>query len=557
VSVERLPDQPFPGTADWLVVNTRTIRVLVLQCCVAIVLLCSSSPAAAQAVLSCDSRTDIVREKLPRLAAYQPDPSQLAALKKAGHRRFGPFDRATYGFSSVDIYLRSLGASEDSFYGHYGPVEIVVRLGSRTPRWFKVVPSGDEYADKRMLFAHKDISADPETVQPATDDPRVPLFVVRLGEDTGRGSAEWQHVIDFRPKRRRLPVAMQCYSLENQGACGTWDAQYGGTSTTVSCAWEPKLGDFRCAMTEQLLTPWGGRTSQIEQTLIDTGRLPPRSLDGVLQRLAKAGPGEIDAALAAVSEFTGPARLVMQRPTPDGGTWMLVGVGGRASFFDARFTVIRVQNGQPTVHDAIELPLGPDYWLNGSDSTHAASALRGRVTPSALAMQGSIVFEQPDLIVAQVHVREGEDSPTGSSAGQAIYWVGISLSSSGLIASSLRLATDTSEYFRCAQTATPPNALAWTVKPAGTFTAEVEIEPPHEVDLFTGEPLADGEGHLELGAPACATTAVVTWRDGFAVSHQDAPSACRENIPARFVLIDDRGRIQLAARPGATGLERN
>jgi hypothetical protein len=545
-------------------VETRGIRILMFQCCVVgVALLCGASTAAAQAaaqpaVLSCDSQAEIVRERLPRLAAYQPGALQLAALKKAWHRRFGPFNRATYGFSSVDFYLRSPNPSED-FDGEYGPAEIVVRLGSRTPRWFKVVPSGDKYADERMLFAPKDIGADSESeaVRLATNDPRLPLFIVHLGEAGFRGSVEWQHVIDLRPNRRRMPVAIECTTLENQGACGTWDAQYRDTSTNVSCAWEPKLGDFRCAMTVRLQTPWGGRTSHIEQTLIDTGRLPLRSLDGVLQRLAKAGPGDIDAALAAVSEFTGPARLVMQRPTPDGGKWMLVGVAGRASFFDARFTVIRVQNGQPTVHDAIELPLGPDYWLNGSDSTHPAIALRGRVTPSALAMQGAIVFEQPDLIVAQVHVREGEDSPTGSSTGQAIYWVGISLSSSGPIVSSLRLATDTSEYFRCAQTATPPNAVAWTVKPAGTFTAEVEIEPPHEVDLFTGEPPADGEGHLELGAPACATTAVVTWRDGFAVSHQDAPSTCRENIPARFVKIDDRGRIQLTAKPGATGLERN
>jgi hypothetical protein len=541
-------------SADWLVVDTRVIRVLLLKCCVAAALLCGSTTAAAQAVLSCDSRTDIVREGLPRLAAYRPGPSQLAALKKARHRRFGPFDRARYGFSSVEIYFKSLGTSEDS---EYGPVEIVVRLGSVTPRWFKVVPSADQYADERMLFGHKDIGADPETVQLATNDPRVPLFVVRLGEDGFRGSSEWRHIIDLRPKRRRLPVAMQCYMLENQGACGTWDAQFHDRHTNASCAWEPALGDFRCAVTEQLQTTWGERTSHIEQTLIDTGRLQPRSLDGVLQRLAKAGPGDIDAALAAVSEFTGPARLVMQRPTPDGGKWMLLGVGGRASIFDARFTVIRVHNGQPTVHDVIESPLGPDYWLNGSDSTHPVSALRGRVTPSALAMQGSIVFEQPDLIVAQVHVREGEDSPTGYSTGQAIYWVGISLSSSGLIASSLRLATDTSEYFRCAQTATPPNALAWTVKRAGTFTAEVEIEPPHEVDLFSGEPPVNGGGHIELGAPACATTAVVTWRDGFKVSHQDAPATCRDNSPARFVRIDAHGRIQLAAKPGATGLERD
>jgi hypothetical protein len=84
------------------------------QCCLA--LLCGSS-AAAQAVLSCDSRTDIVREGLPRLAAYQSGPAQLAALKKAPYRRFGPFDRATYGFTSLDIYLRSLRTSEDSMFG--------------------------------------------------------------------------------------------------------------------------------------------------------------------------------------------------------------------------------------------------------------------------------------------------------------------------------------------------------------------------------------------------------------------------------------------------------
>src|SRR5688572_19438422 len=87
--------------ADWLVVERRVIRrILMFQCgVVAAALLCGASTAAAQAVLSCDSQAEIVREGLPRLAAYQPGASQLAALKKAWHRRFGPFDRATYGFS--------------------------------------------------------------------------------------------------------------------------------------------------------------------------------------------------------------------------------------------------------------------------------------------------------------------------------------------------------------------------------------------------------------------------------------------------------------------------
>lgn len=140
-------------------------------------------------------------------------------------------------------------------------------------------------------------------------------------------------------------------------------------------------------MTEQLQTTWGERTSHIEQTLLDKARLPPRSLDGVLQRLATAGPGEIDAALAAVAEFTGPTRLVMEKPTPDGGKWMLVGLGGRSSIFDARFAVIRVQKGQPVVHDVIEVPLGPEDWLNDTDNEASATMLRGRVTPSALAMR--------------------------------------------------------------------------------------------------------------------------------------------------------------------------
>jgi hypothetical protein len=249
---------------------------------------------------------------------------------------------------------------------------------------------------------------------------------------------------------------------------------------------------------------------------------------------------------------------------PDGGKWMLIGVGGRSSVFDARFTVIRVRKGEPapTVHDVIETLLGPDYWLKGSDGEgdierkRPLSTLRGRVMPSALAMQGEIVFEQPDLIVAQVLVREGEDTPASSGDGQAIYWVGIGVSPSGLTASSLRLATDTSEYFSCTHSATPPNAVSWTLKPSDTFAAELEIEPPHEVDFFDGEPTAKGEERLALGAPACATTASVTWSDGFKLSHHAAPSSCRDNSPPSFVRIDAHGRIQLAARPVAVG-ERN
>jgi hypothetical protein len=207
-----------------MIVHLRLMRVLVLHCFLG--LLCGSS-AAAQSVLSCDARTEIVREGLPRLAPYHPGASRVAALKKGPHWRFGPFDRAAFGFESVDMYLRFLGPSEHSFGGDYGPVEIVIRLDAEKPRWFKVVPGGDAgNSDERMLYGIENIGDDRDTVQLATNDPRVPVFVVRLGEDTGRGSVSWQHVIDLRPHHRRVPVAIQCYTLEAQGACGTWDAMY-------------------------------------------------------------------------------------------------------------------------------------------------------------------------------------------------------------------------------------------------------------------------------------------------------------------------------------------
>lgn len=526
--------------------------MLALQCCLALL----SGAAAAQDVLSCDSGMEIARERLPRLAAHQPGPSQLAALKKARHRRFGPFDRATNGFTSVDIYLRVPRTSPDSIDGEYGPAEIVVRLGSPTPRWFKVVPSVDQYADERMLFAHASIGADdsePDAVRLATADPRVPIFVVQLGQDTGRGRMEWQHVLDLRPKRRRLPVAIHCVVLENQGTCGAWDAQYRGTSASGSCTWEPALGDFRCKLTEQVGVTWGERSAHIEQTLIDKGGLPPRSLDDVLQRLAAATPETLEAALAEVAQFTGPARLVLQRPLPDGGKWMLVGVGGRASIFDARFAVIRVEHGKAKAYDVIDVPLGPDSWLADRERSHPVSMLGGRVMAPALAMQGTIVFERPDLVVTQVHVREGEERPNGSTVGQAIYWVGVSVASSGPTASSLRLATDTYEYFNCTAAATPPNVLAWTMTPGDAFAAGLDIEPAHGVDLFSGEPGADADDSTGLESSACATKASVTWRDGFKVAHRDAPRSCGDDVPARFVRIDANGRIQLADRPGTAG----
>jgi hypothetical protein len=197
----------------------------------------------------------------------------------------------------------------------------------------------------------------------------------------------------------------------------------------------------------------------------------------------------------------------------------------------------------------IDVPLGPPYWAERPEGEDPSVTLRGRVMPPALAMQCAIVFEQADLVVAQVLVREGEETPGGSSVGQAVYWVGMSLSSSGLTASSLRLATDTVDYFACAKAATPPNVVAWTIKPGDTFAAEVEIEPPHQIEFFSGDPITDAEKRLALNAPACATAAVVTWRNGFDIAHRDEPETCPDSLPARFVQIDDRGHIQLVARP--------
>ena len=91
------------------------------------------------------------------------------------------------------------------------------------------------------------------------------------------------------------------------------------------------------------------------------------------------------------------------------------------------------------------------------------------------------------------------------------------------------------------------------------FAAEIEIEPPHEVEFFTGDPLAtaaNADARLDLEAPACATAAVVTWRNGFEITHHDAPPTCRDNVPARFVQIDNRGQIQIVDRPITGGRTR-
>ena len=215
---------------DRMIVHIRLMRLLVLQCCLALLW---GSPAAAQSLLSCDLQAEIVRVGLPRLAPYHPESSRVAALKKGPHWRFGPFDRAAFGFASVDIYLTSHGPNDDSLddddsLKDDGPVEIVVRLGAEAPRWFKVVPAdGTRSSDEGILYGPKDIGDDRD-VGAARHQQSARAAVRRAPWGSHRSKRRRQLAAcdRIRPGRRRVPAAIHCYSLGNQGMCGRWDEMY-------------------------------------------------------------------------------------------------------------------------------------------------------------------------------------------------------------------------------------------------------------------------------------------------------------------------------------------
>jgi hypothetical protein len=118
-----------------------------------------------------------------------------------------------------------------------------------------------------------------------------------------------------------------------------------------------------------------------------------------------------------------------------------------------------------------------------------------------------------------------------------------------VIASAIRLATNTAEYTGCTEARTQPNAAAIRVLSDQPFAAELEIEPPHRTDIVNWAEGPMIRGDEEGEQPECPVRARVTWTaTGFEVRHPEDPPPCAKTR-ALLVRIDDEGEIRTIDAP--------
>jgi hypothetical protein len=498
---------------------------------------------------ACEARASLSAPSGARLVAHHPAADQQRRLAAAEPRRFGPFDRAAYGFEWVLFYVDVAGPGED--WGRFEPADVLLRFeGPRSP-WFRI--AGLETSGPQLIVCRAS-DAEHGAVRRATPDSTLPLFVVEATTEDTRSDVTLQYLIDLRPGRPRVPALLECVEMIAWGACGVWDASYASVSGPIACSWQGDDADFRCQETQGIEAPWGGRSAVREFMLLS----PPEAeavrearvsseLAG-LARACAAGPSarrDVDA--------IGPVHCVTVLARVGGGSLVLLGAAGSSSSFGARFFLGTVaKDGSAQVRLVIERDLSPSFWRLGEFDGRPL-AVPGTPQPGELSFRAwPLASVERGPTILRVRVRESIP-PSGVTPvpAEAVYWVGTEDRGNEVIAGALRLATNTAEYTRCAGARTAPNAVSVRIASGQPFAADLEVEPPHPVDLFS-------EGIVFVGAadpadsppPECPVRTRVTWNEGFEVSEPAEPAACPAAEP-RLVRIDEDGGILASAGPRA------
>lgn len=236
---------------------------------------------------------------------------------------------------------------------------------------------------------------------------------------------------------------------------------------------------------------------------------------------------------------------------PAGVRLVLLGAAGGSSSFGARFLLgVVAKDGSVRVSPVNESELSPPFWTL-SEFDGAPVPVAGTVDPGDLSFRAvTLVSPERGPTILRIRVREGTpSSDTPREPPEAVYWVGIEDGGAEVVASVLRLATNTAEYTRCAGARTAPNAVSARVVSEQPFVADLEVEPPHLVDLFAeGVVFVDTADGADSPPPECPVKMRVTWNAGFEVSEPEGPSPCPGAQP-RLVRIDEDGEIRAIQKP--------
>ena len=378
----------------------------------------------------------------------------------------------------------------------------------------------------------------PDSIRLATPS-RVPLFAVGLDHyDTLSTSADI-FLVDLRRNRKRLPLSFTCVDDLIAGSCGAYDTPYQSPQVTLDCQWRDSAREFHCRVEERAEATWGARVSTADLPLsgqpdpgVAVGKESTEQVERLARRtVSKQGPSFVDTGQWGI------VHAIDVVPAESGGSLVLLGAAGLSSRFGARFLVVKLDRDLgATLYSVTDVPIRPAYWQHVYDNDLTEIIIGGRPSRSNLSFAVQRLESSRDLkALVRVRVRDGD--------ANAVYLIGLNEQAGTFAASAMRLATDTSEYFRCVRAVTPSNVFDVRRIPGGPFRAELDVEPPHEVAFEDDSPMMDSDHAIEVDAPGCPTTMTVRWDRGFRLQEPEAQPECPEPSKSRFVEIHDDGTI--------------
>ncbi len=422
------------------------------------------------------------------------------AQASAHHVIYGEIDSAKYRINKIEFYIRQ-NRPKDNL--PYAPLDIYVKVtASQKVLWWKVVSARENTPDFTASFLTAEVPNDeesptqsPVSVLPATGDRTIPIFDLQwTRQETGVwvNSNETHLMLDLRSAQPYAVADLACNSLTAFGACGVYDAQ-AQENNKYECDWTAADNDFRCQA-----TTWNrilGRREVKSWFQLLSGKeiafaTPPGS-PATLQQFAEVAERDPSWRTRQV-ELPGLGKTsdVLRLSAAGSRTIHIFGSYGGKAPFSTQFFFVILSKDAPVLG---YIPALSFFGSDGEDKVRRRELEFERgvaerqalpVPPSQietgtnLTFQVKVLFTAPPTRIYQVSATEDDGRSVNRS--HAVYWLAIDEKPPGQTIFGLaKLASDVPGYTGCGRYASEDSAAAISVVKGMTFTAVIDVEPPH------------------------------------------------------------------------------
>ena len=377
------------------------------------------------------------------------------------------------------------------------------------------------------------------TLQPATPDAHLPIFVLRYsyhqtGANAG-GTMDNNLLLDLRSATPNVTAAMQCIDWEGGGVCtapDTGNYQY----DSLKCSWEQAVDDFHC----QMSSPFGG-TYTARNSLSDffllSGKPAPakwqnpdsaRDLKSLVAGFQQNQP--LDFSIHVVDGLGPTTMLAELRDLLPNTRVYVFGSPGAGDTLNAHLSLAIVRNDGRI--DTRTIP----KWTLGDDAADEGTAPEGFTPVNENDRYGiGLLQQRPGFKAIYVVLN---DANNDRSSAHVLYWIGLERANDDVISSAVRVASDAQTYGGCGHYRDDATAVALAVK-HGMAEATVTVQPQEQTIM--------SEENAKDDRPQCAWSGVLHWKAGSGFRVRKVADHCQ--IPRKQVTIDQNGGVQCKDAP--------